>query len=106
MGLARNGSFTSTNSGDIFLAFSTHTQQADSRCLEVPTRYLSDLYIDAIFQATVQATEEAVINAMVAARTMVDKDGHCVPALPHEPLRDILRRHHRLREEQTTGICE
>ena len=49
-----------------------------------------------LFEATVGATEEAIVNALVAARTMTGKDGRTVSAIPHEKLREILRRHGRL----------
>jgi L-aminopeptidase/D-esterase-like protein len=53
--------------------------------------------LDAVFQATVEATEEAEVNAMVAAKTMVGINNHRVIALPHEKLREVLRKYHRLR---------
>jgi L-aminopeptidase/D-esterase-like protein len=49
-----------------------------------------------LFQATVEATEEAVINAMIAAETMTGADGHKVIALPHDRLREILKKYNRL----------
>ena len=51
-----------------------------------------------LFLATVNATEEAIVNAMVAARTMTGADGHTVVALPHDQLREILRKYHRLQD--------
>ncbi len=52
--------------------------------------------INSIFLATVQATEEAVVNAMIAAKTMTGVDGHTAVALPHDQLRDILKKYNRL----------
>ena len=52
--------------------------------------------INPIFLATVQATEEAVVNAMVAAKTMTGVDGHTVVALPHDRLREVLQKYNRL----------
>ena len=52
--------------------------------------------MDALFEATVQATEEAVVNALVAAKTMTGADGHTVEALPHEQLRAVLKKYNRL----------
>jgi L-aminopeptidase/D-esterase-like protein len=49
-----------------------------------------------LFEATVGATEEAIVNALVGARTMTGKDGRTVHAIPHDRLREILRRHGRL----------
>ena len=57
-----------------------------------------DAHFDPLFDATVQATEEAVINALVAARTMTGADGVTVPQLPHDRLRELLRRYRRLVE--------
>jgi len=56
--------------------------------------------MDALFEATIQATEEAVVNAMVAAKTLTGIDGHTVEALPHDKLREILRKYNRLAEAQ------
>ena len=58
---------------------------------------LSTLLIDPVYEATVQGTEEAIINAMLAARTMKGADDYVVPALPHDRLRQILAAHNRLR---------
>jgi L-aminopeptidase/D-esterase-like protein len=98
MGLARNGSYASSYSGDIFLAFSTGAYDDEASTIDIATRYLQDQHIDAVFRATVQATEEAIINAMVAAETMVGVNGNKVHALPHDELRAILRRYNRLQE--------
>ena len=54
--------------------------------------------MDPLFEATVQATEEAVVNAMVAAKTMTGMDGHTVEALPHDRLREVLKKYNRLVE--------
>ena len=54
--------------------------------------------IDGLFEATVQATEEAVVNAMVAAKTMTGINGHTVSALPHDELRVVLKKYNRLQE--------
>lgn len=100
MGLARNGSYSSTYSGDIFLAFST--APIESSEVTAAATLLRERYIDEIFRATIQATEEAVINALVAAETMVGVHGNRVHALPHEDLRDVLRRHGRLEQAPST----
>ena len=55
--------------------------------------------MDALFEATVQATEEAILNALVAGREMTGQDGHVVPGIDHEELRDLLRQHERLVNE-------
>ena len=94
MGLARNGSFTSSGSGDIFVAFSTAGPSS------ISAADLEDWLIDEIFRATVQATEEAIINALIAAETMEGVDGNRVHALPHCEVRKILRRYNRLARRQ------
>src|SRR2546423_664278 len=100
LGLGRNGSYSGDGSGDIFIAFSTANPGA------VGTKGLHQLSmlpndsLDPIFLATVQATEEAVINAMVAAQTMTGIDNHTVIALPHDRLREVLKNHNRLKSSQ------
>ena len=96
LGLARTGSIAHNGSGDIFLAFSTRNRVRATETGVTQWGVVPDPQFDPLFEATVQATEEAVINAMVAARTMTGADGITVPALPHERLREILRRHGRL----------
>ena len=96
MGLARTGSTSGNGSGDIFLAFSTANPDA-FRAEGVSTvRMLSNEQISPLFDATVFATEEAIINALVAADTMVGADNHRVEGLPHERLREALRKYNRL----------
>src|ERR1700733_2822824 len=101
LGLGRNGSYSGDGSGDIFLAFSTANPGAVSPKSNDPkgVHHLAMMpndSLDPIFLATVQATEEAVINAMVAAETMKGIDDHEVIALPHERLREVLRKYNRL----------
>ncbi len=96
LGLARTGSISGNGSGDIFIAFSTANPGAwkpsGLRHLEmVPNDELGPL-----FAATVQATEEAIVNALVAAETMTGADNHTVEALPHEKLREVLRKYNRI----------
>jgi D-aminopeptidase len=96
LGLGRDGSYSGDGSGDIFLAFSTANPGAvDPKGLHQLTMMPNDS-LDPIFLATVQATEEAVINAMVAAETMKGIDDHEVIALPHDRLREVLRKYNRL----------
>ena len=98
LGLGRNGSFSGNGSGDIFIAFSTANPEAAAADGVRQISMLPNDRINPIFMATVQATEEAVINAMVAAETMTGVDGHTVTALPHAALREALRKYGRLRE--------
>ena len=96
LGLGRDGSYSGDGSGDIFIAFSTANAGAGgSKGLHNLTMLPNDR-LDPIFLATVQATEEAVINAMVAAETMTGANNRTVIALPHDRLRDVLRKYHRL----------
>ena len=96
LGLGRDGSYSGDGSGDIFIAFSTANPGA------VGTQGIHDLKmlpndsLDPIFLATVQATEEAVVNAMVAAETMKGINDHEVIALPHDRLREALKKYNRL----------
>jgi D-aminopeptidase len=96
LGLARTGSVSSNGSGDIFLAFSTANIGAASAPETAQVAMLSNARIGAIFEATVQATEEAIINALVAAETMTGVDGHRSEAISHDALRQALRKYGRL----------
>jgi len=93
LGLARTGSVSGNGSGDLFIAFSTaNPHAADS---SPPTRTIETMsndVMDPLFTATVEATEEAIINALVDNHDMIGRDGHTVPALPHDRLREIFRR--------------
>jgi D-aminopeptidase len=84
LGLARSGSTARHGSGEIFLAFSTDRSGYGG----------ADL--DPLFAATVEATEEAVINALWSAETTTGRDGRVVERLPHEPVLELLERHGRL----------
>ena len=93
LGLARTGSVSGNGSGDLFIAFSTaNPHAADS---SPPTRTIETMsndLMDPLFTATVEATEEAIINALVDNHDMTGRDGHKVLALPHDRLREIFRR--------------
>jgi L-aminopeptidase/D-esterase-like protein len=91
-------------SGDIFLAFSTANLGADDgnsdadpgkphATKNVALRRLASGEMDPLFAAVTQATEEAIDNALIAAKTMIGPNYWVVPALPHDQLRTILRRH-------------
>ncbi|HET7209444.1 MAG TPA: P1 family peptidase [Terriglobales bacterium] len=96
LGLGRNGSYSGDGSGDIFIAFSTaNPRAAGSKGLHQITMMPND-QLDPVFLATVQATEEAVVNAMVAAETMKGVNDREVVALPHERLREVLNKYNRL----------
>jgi D-aminopeptidase len=92
MGLARTGSSSGNSSGDIFIAFSTANRGANKEPGPNSVLTVSNERISPLFQATVEATEEAIVNAMVAAQTMTGIDGHTVEALPHDKLTELMKR--------------
>ena len=96
LGVARDGSYSGNGSGDIFIAFSTANPGASAFKGIRQLAMLPNDQINPLFLATVQATEEAVVNAMIAAKTMTGIDGHTVVALPHDQLRDVLKKYNRL----------
>src|SRR5271169_934555 len=96
LGLGRNGSISGNGSGDIFIAFSTANSGVDGADHVVELKMLPNDLLEEIFASTVQATEEAVINAMVAAETMTGIENHKVIALPHDRLREVLKKYNRL----------
>ena len=96
LGVARTGGTASNGSGDIFVAFSTANEGAASARPTAEVTLLSNSQISVLFQATVEATEEAIVNAMVAAETMVGRDGNRSEALAHDQLQEVLRRYNRL----------
>jgi L-aminopeptidase/D-esterase-like protein len=95
LGLGRDGSYSGDGSGDIFLAFSTANPGAVGTKGVHQLKMLPNDSLDPIFLATVQATEEAVINAMIAADTMTGINDRTVIALPHERLREVLKKYNR-----------
>ena len=97
LGLGRLGSISGDESGDIFIAFSTANPGVGlEQNKPAPVQMLPNAQMDALFEATVQATEEAVVNALVAAKTMTGFDGHTVEALPHDRLQEVLKKYNRL----------
>lgn len=97
LGLARTGATSGNGSGDLFIAFSTanpganNPEQPVHNVLTVPNDRL-----DPVFEATVQAVEEAIVNALVDNQSMTGRDGHQVEALPHEQLQQVLKKYNRL----------
>lgn len=97
LGLARNGSTATPFSGDVVLAFSTTPiALPEQPPYLVQKQELFPYAAEHLYAATVQATEEAIINALVAAKTMTGLNGSRVHALPHDVLREVLLRHGRL----------
>jgi hypothetical protein len=93
LSIGRMGGLGGDSSGDIFLAFSTANPGLEGAQEPMPALLLPNPRIDALFEATVQATEEAIVNSLVAAETMVGLDFLRVEALPHDRLREILARY-------------
>jgi L-aminopeptidase/D-esterase-like protein len=98
LGVGRLGGTGGNTSGDIFIAFSTANPGAAKPDSTRPLTMLPNERISPLFEATIQATEEAIVNAMVAAETMTGADGLRVYALPHDRLRAALRKYNRLAE--------
>jgi L-aminopeptidase/D-esterase-like protein len=96
LGLARTGSTSGNGSGDIFIAFSTANPGAAKSEGLAQLEMVANDDMNPIFSATVQATEESIVNALVAAETMTGADNHTAIALPHHRLREILRKYNRL----------
>jgi D-aminopeptidase len=92
LGLARTGSVAGNGSGDIFIALSTANAEADSARVN-RIEALSNEAMGPLFEATVGATEEAIVNALVAGRTMTGHKGSKVVGLPHDKVQAILKRH-------------
>ncbi len=95
MGLARMGSFAGNGSGDLFVAFSTANRTALAGAPRNAADFLGNDQLDGLFAATVQATEEAIVNALVAARDLHGQDGHYAKALPHAALVRLLKQYRR-----------
>jgi L-aminopeptidase/D-esterase-like protein len=96
MGIGIVGGRGKNYSGDIFLAFSTaRLGEKDAQGVSALEMLANDR-MNPLFEAVVQATEEAIVNALVAAETMEGINGFTVPAIPLESLREILRAHGRL----------
>ena len=96
MGLARTGSVSGNGSGDLFAAFSTANAGAYRPDGLSQAQMLGNDQLDPVFTAVVQATEESVVNALVAGETMTGHLGHRVIGLPHDRLREVLKRYNRL----------
>ena len=94
LGLARTGSVSGNGSGDLFIAFSTaNPHAADAK---PPIRTIETMpndLMDPLFTATVEATEEAITNALVDNHDMIGRDNHKVEALPHDRLRALFQKH-------------
>ncbi len=95
LGLGRNGSYSGDGSGDLFIAFSTANDNAGEISGVQNVKMLGHDDMDPLFLATVQATEEAVINALVAGRDMTGVNGHKVMGLPHGETTALMKKYGR-----------
>jgi D-aminopeptidase len=96
VGLSRVGGGTGTNSGDIYLAFSTGNHLPIGAGEVLSSQSIPAEEMAPFFRATAWATEEAIVNALVAARDMTSADGRTVFAMPHDRLRAALKKYNRL----------
>ncbi|HQY10974.1 MAG: P1 family peptidase [Ferruginibacter sp.] len=97
IGVGKMGGRGENGSGDIFIAFSTANPSAFQRDKFTTLNELPNDFINPLFNATVQATEEAITNAMVAAETMEGINGNKAYALPHKLVRDVLKKYNRVK---------
>lgn len=95
LGLGRVGGLGENTSGDLFLAFSTANAGSAQRHGVKDLKMLSNDDVNPLFAATVEATEEAILNALIAAETMTGINGNKAHALPHDRLREVLKKYHR-----------
>jgi D-aminopeptidase len=99
LGIARGGGGGEHSSGDMVIAFATDNRLPPEEVEDVPpvrdVAMLNDHHIDPLFWAAIEATEEAVVNSLVAAQTMTGRDGITFHALPHERLREVMARYGR-----------
>lgn len=96
LGIALVGGRGEDSSGDIFIAFSTANPEASKTAGLAQLTMLPNEQMNPLFRATVEATEEAIVNALVAAETMTGRDGNKVFALPHDRLKQVLKKYNRL----------
>ena len=97
LGLTRTGAIGGNSSGDIFIAFSTANKDAFSNAEEKQVTTMSNETMNLLFTATIQATEEAIINALFAGETMDGIDGNKVHALPKEKVVQLMKKYNRLK---------
>jgi D-aminopeptidase len=99
LGVARTGGAGEHSSGDLFIAFATGNRgliaadDAGGRPFTREVRTLDDAWISPLFWAAIESTEEAIVNALVAAETMSGQGGHIAYRLPHDRLMEVWRRH-------------
>ena len=97
-GIARTGTYSHDGSGEIFLALSTAELQYNDKYTEETWKVIPKWHLDPIYEATVEATEEAIINALTAAEDMEGINNNKLFAIPHERLKEVMRKYNRLLE--------
>jgi len=97
LGMTRTGGIGGNGSGDIFIAFSTANKGAFSNTESRQVTTLSNEQINGLFSATMEATEEAIVNALFAGKTLTGINGNTVHALPKEAVIRILKKYNRIR---------
>lgn len=97
LGVGKVGGRGENGSGDIFIAFSTANPNVFQQKVSAKTEVLSNNLMNPLFEATVQATEEAIVNAMIAAETMTGINENKAYALPHKLVLDILKKYNRIK---------
>ena len=94
-GIARTGTYSHDGSGEIFLALSTATPQYNDKNSQESWKVIPKWMLDPVFKATVEATEEAIINALIAAEDMEGINGNKWFALPHNRLKEVMKKYNR-----------
>ena len=98
LGIGRTGTVSRTSSGDFAIAFSTAYRLPRTRADRDTITTLRDGRLNAIFQATIEATEEAIVNAMCVAEPMTGRDNRTMPALPHDKLIEVMKKYGRMNQ--------
>ncbi len=96
LGMARTGTMSGNGSGDVFLAFSTSPFEYDSSYTTMTQRSVTKWNLDKLYRAAVEATEEAIINVLVGAETMSGANGNTLYGMPHDRLREVMKKYKRL----------
>nr|WP_237701636.1 P1 family peptidase [Algoriphagus machipongonensis] len=98
IGISRLGGYGGNSSGDIFIAFSTANNEAADREKKQMVEMIPNDKMSRLFEATAQATEESILNALVAAETMVGKNNTTVYELPEKKVIEILKKYGRIKK--------
>ncbi len=100
LGLAQTGAISGTGSGDIILAFSTANKIPRNNPDSLPSiKAINDSWITPLYQATAEATQEAIINALTSAKTIVGRDNNTAYGIPLDQVKQIMKKYLRIGEE-------